>query len=71
MLTKDQLDVGASVPSERGPALWWLLLVIAAFLLLYFLVPSSESGDTLRYAGDIVNHAHGNAAQFWEFGHLR
>jgi hypothetical protein len=46
------------------------LLLVASFLLLYTVVSPTEGGDTLRYAADVVEHAHGRAAQFWEFGHL-
>jgi hypothetical protein len=48
----------------------WVLLLLISFLLLYGIVSPAEGGDTLRYAADAVEHAHGHAAQFWEFGHL-
>lgn len=47
-----------------------LVVLLGSFLLLYFAIGSTESGDTLRYAGDVVHHARGESAQFWEFGHL-
>ncbi len=58
--------------SSLRPALSlsWLLLLLTFFLLLYGMVTPTEGGDTVRYAADAVQHAHGHAAQFWEFGHL-
>ena len=62
------------VPRDSSPQparfTGWLLLLLASFLLLYGLTTPTEGGDTLRYAADVVQHAHGNTAQFWEFGHL-
>lgn len=59
-----------SLPSRTVPAAGWWLLLLLAFLVLYALVTPTEGGDTLRYAADVVQHAHGRTAQFWEFGHL-
>ncbi len=65
LLTPAQQASGAAPPK-----FWLLLLLLASFLLLHAVVTPTEGGDTLRYAADAFEHAHGRTAQFWEFGHL-
>jgi hypothetical protein len=66
----DKRGVPRSYASRLMPSIGWLLLLLASFLALYGIVTPTEGGDTLRYAADVVRHAHGQTAQFWEFGHL-
>ncbi|MBV9304958.1 MAG: hypothetical protein JOZ45_02395 [Acidobacteriaceae bacterium] len=62
----DKRQVFGGLISSAG----WLLLLLASFLMLYSIVTPTEGGDTLRYAADVVEHAQGQPAQFWSFGHL-
>lgn len=66
---EEQMDQAAVVSRGRGGILA-LAGLLLSFLILYFVTTSTESGDTLRYAGDVVHHARGESVQFWEFGHL-
>lgn len=56
--------------SRRYTTLLSVSVLLLSLLTLYFVTTSSESGDTLRYSGDVVHHARGESVQFWEFGHL-
>ena len=69
MIGEERTDQSELVSRRREPIMALVVLLIS-FLILYFGTTTSESGDTLRYAGDVVHHARGETVQFWEFGHL-
>lgn len=70
MVTSEMPINQPAVPFRRHENVLALVWLLGSFLILYFVTTSTESGDTLRYAGDVVHHARGESAQFWEFGHL-
>ncbi len=45
-------------------------VIFLAFLACYFATSPEYAGDTTRYAEDVIAHAEGREAQYWEFGHL-
>jgi len=47
-----------------------VLAILLLFPICYHIISPEYIGDTIRYAGDVVGHIDGRAAQFWEFGHL-
>ncbi len=70
LLTGEARSTGVTAASRRPAAILALAVLLVSFLILYFVTTSTESGDTLRYAGDVVHHSRGESVQFWEFGHL-
>ncbi len=45
-------------------------IILLLFVTCYWATSPDYIGDTTRYAGDVIGHAQGREAQFWEFGHL-
>ncbi|MBS1853822.1 MAG: hypothetical protein JST11_00535 [Acidobacteria bacterium] len=46
------------------------LTLLLSFMACYLMTSPGYIGDTTRYAREVIDHAEGREAQFWEFGHL-